>query len=80
LNPLRWLDHLPIAPLAIAAVLLGLSPPLAEPHLWQKFKLLVANELHQSIDIWDFLLHLSLIVVLALKLVRMNGLRRVKSR
>jgi hypothetical protein len=77
---MRWLDYLPIVPLTIAAILLGLSPPFAEPHLWQKFKLLAANELRQSIDISDFFLHLSLIVVLALKLVRVKELRRMKPR
>ncbi len=75
---MRWLDYLPIVPLAIAAVLLGLSPPFAEPHLWQKLKLLASGQLDQSIDILDFFLHASLIVILALKLVRLRELQRMK--
>ena len=73
---LRWLDRVPLTPLLIAAVLLGLSPPLAEPHLWQKLKLLVAGQLVRPVDIFDFLMHASLPLVLALKLLRLYLLRR----
>jgi hypothetical protein len=67
-------------PLAIAATALAVSPPFSEPHLWQKLKLLVGGELEQSIDIFDFVLHASLIVLLALKLARQYELRRIGGR
>lgn len=72
----RWLDYVPLVPLAIAAVVLGLSPPLAEPHLLQKLRLLVNGQPLQRIDLIDLLLHLVLPFLLALKLLRALGVRR----
>lgn len=72
---LRWVDCFPLLPLALAAVILGLSPSLAEPHLWQKLKLLAAGRLVRGIDIFDFFLHASLPAVLGLKLLRRRALR-----
>lgn len=69
-SPLRWLDALPLIPLAIGAVLLGLAPITPEPHLWQKLKLLAAGRLSQPVDIFDLFMHGALSVVLVLKLVR----------
>lgn len=68
----RWLDYLPITPLAVAAIVLGLAPPLAEPHLWRDIKLLVTGQLLRPLDILDFWLHATLPLLLALKLVRMR--------
>lgn len=73
---LRWLDTLPLAPIAIAAVLLGLSPLWGEPHLLQKLYLLYAGRLNQPIDIFDLGLHASLPLVLVLKLFRLRQLNR----
>ncbi len=68
----RWLDYLPVMPLAVAAIVLALAPPLAEPHLWRDIKLLVAGQLLRTVDILDFWLHATLLLVLALKLVRVR--------
>jgi hypothetical protein len=73
---LRWLDRLPLVPLAIAAVLLGLSPPLSEPHLLQKLRLLYAGQLDQPLDVFDLFLHASLPLLLLLKLLRLRELDR----
>ena len=73
---LRWFDKLPLAPLAVAAVLLGLSPSLSEPHLLQKLTLLFAGGLDQPIDMLDFALHASLPLLLVLKLFRLRELDR----
>ena len=73
---LRWFDKIPLAPLAVAAVLLGLSPSLSEPHLWQKLRLLSAGGLDQPIDVLDLVLHASLPLALVLKLIRLRGLDR----
>lgn len=75
---LRWLDYLPLIPLMLAAVLLAISPPFSEPHLWQKLKLLAAGQLHRPLDIFDFLMHASLPLVLGLKLLRLRALGRMK--
>ena len=77
---LRWLDYVPLAPLVVAAVILALSPPLAEPHLLQKLKLLAAGELTQPIDWFDFALHAFLPVLLLLKFLRVRQLGRARTR
>jgi hypothetical protein len=67
---LRWLDRLPLAPLVVAAVVLGLSPLLPEPHLLQKLGLLFEGQLDKPIDRLDLLMHASLPLLLVLKWVR----------
>lgn len=74
---LRWLDRVPLAPLAVAAVLLGSSPfPSEPPHLTQKLALLIAGRLDQPIDVFDLAMHASLPLVLILKLLRLRELDR----
>lgn len=72
---LNWLDRVPLAPLVVAAVLLGLAPFAPEPHLWQKLKMLAAGELQRPIDIFDLVLHGGPVVLLVLKLVRTGASR-----
>jgi len=72
---LNWLDRVPLAPLVVAAVLLGLAPFAPEPHLWQKLKMLAAGELQRPIDIFDLVLHGGPVVLLVLKLVRTEASR-----
>ncbi|MBI3574715.1 MAG: RND transporter [Gammaproteobacteria bacterium] len=55
--------------LIAGALLLGLAPFMPEPHLWEKLKMLAAGTLTRPIDIFDLLLHASLPVLLALKLI-----------
>lgn len=74
-----WLapiDRLPLSLLAVGALLLGLAPFVPEPHLWEKLKMLAAGTLVRPIDIFDLLLHASLPVLLALKLIRQWDTRR----
>jgi hypothetical protein len=67
---LRWLDRLPLAPLVVAAVVLGFSPLLPEPHLLQKLGLLFKGQLDKPIDWLDLLMHASLPLLLVLKWIR----------
>jgi hypothetical protein len=67
---LRWLDRLPLAPLVVAAVVLGFSPLLPEPHLPQKLGLLFEGQLDKPIDWLDLLMHASLPLLLVLKWIR----------
>lgn len=69
-SPLRWLDAVPLVPLVVGAVLLGLAPVTPEPHLWQKLKMLVAGQLTRPVDIFDLFMHGALPLVLLLKLAR----------
>lgn len=76
---MTWLDKIPLAPLALIAVLLGLAPFVPEPHLWEKLKMLAAGTLSRPIDIFDLLLHATPLVILILKLARMASRRGAAS-
>ncbi len=68
---LLWLDKIPLTALVIAALALGLAPFTPEPHLWQKLKMLVNGALSQPIDIFDLVMHASVPLLLAVRLIRM---------
>ena len=68
---MRWLDKLPLVPLALGALVLGLAPLLPEPHLWRKFAMLAHGQLHRAIDAADLIMHASLPILLMLKVARM---------
>lgn len=70
LEPGRWLERVPLIPLAVGALYLGLAPFVPEPHLWQKLKLLIVGELTHMLDIFDLLMHASLPLLLVAKLAR----------
>lgn len=67
---MNWLDKLPLLPLFFVALLLGLAPFGAQPHLWEKLSLLFNGELQRPIDIFDLFLHGTAVVLLLLKLMR----------
>ena len=69
---MQWLDRIPLTALAIAALALGLAPFVPEPHLWQKLKMLANGTLSRPIDIFDLIMHASLPLLLAAKLIRMT--------
>ncbi len=75
-SPLRWLDHMPLIPLAVGAIFLGLAPLLPEPHLWQKLKLLAAGQLTRPLDVLDLFMHASLPLLLGVKLLRASQVKR----
>ncbi len=72
---MKWLDRAPLSLIAIIAILLALAPFGAEPHLWQKLKMLFTGSLHRPIDILDLLLHGAPAIVLVVKLVRVTRAR-----
>jgi len=45
-------------PLLVGALLLALAPFIPEPHLWQKWKMLMDGSLARPIDIFDVFYHL----------------------
>ncbi|HEY8553668.1 MAG TPA: hypothetical protein VIL43_03900 [Burkholderiales bacterium] len=63
-------------PLIVAAAALAISPPLAEPHLWQKLRMLASGQAWRPLDAVDFALHGILPVILFLKLLRRRALAR----
>lgn len=67
---MQWLDKIPLLPLTIGAILLGLAPLTPQPHLWEKLGMLAAGSLSAPIDIFDLVLHGALPLILLLKLWR----------
>lgn len=65
------LDQIPLLPLILAALGLGLAPFFPEPHIWEKLKMLAAGTLVRPIDIFDLLLHAVPWIVLLAKVLRM---------
>ncbi len=74
-----WLDKIPIVPLVIVAVFLGLAPFVPEPHLWEKLKMLRAGNLVRPLDIFDLLLHGVPVMLMLMKLGRMAWLQYFSS-
>lgn len=68
---MAWLDRVPLSPLVIAALALGLAPLFPEPHLWEKLKMLFVGTLSRPIDIFDLIMHGGPSLLLLLKLARM---------
>ncbi|MFA9460305.1 RND transporter [Thiohalorhabdus methylotrophus] len=68
---MHWIERIPLGPLVIGALLLGLAPFTPEPHLWQKLKMLAAGSLTRPLDIFDLFLHGILPLLLAIRLVRL---------
>ncbi len=68
---MKWLDKLPLLPLVIGALALGLAPFFPEPHLVEKLKMLAAGTLTRPLDIFDLFLHGSFPLLLVLKLARL---------
>jgi hypothetical protein len=67
---LKYIDRIPLLPLAIAAVFMALAPFAPEPHLVEKSRMLMHGELSRGIDIFDLFWHSFLIVLLAIRLIR----------
>lgn len=67
---MKYIDKIPLLPLAIAAIFMSLAPFSPEPHLVEKLRMLANGELVKPIDIFDLFWHSFLIVLLAIRLVR----------
>ena len=70
---MAWLDRIPLVPLVLAALFLGLAPFVPEPHLVEKIRMLLHGELSRPLDIFDLALHGTPVVLLLLKLLRTFG-------
>jgi len=72
---MSWLDNIPLSPLIIATLRLGLAPVVPEPHLGQKLKMLAAGERAKPIDIFDLCMHAAPGVLLLIRVAR-QGVRK----
>ena len=69
---LEAIDKIPLAPLAIFALLMMLAPFTPEPHLLEKLRMLGNGELSRPIDIFDLFWHSFLLVLLVIRLIRLK--------
>lgn len=53
----RLLARIPYFTLAILAVILGFSPFVPEPHLFEKIRMLFQGTLTRPLDIFDLIMH-----------------------
>ncbi len=67
---LKYIDKIPLLPLAVVALFMALAPFTPEPHLLEKSRMLINGELSKPIDIFDLFWHSFLIVILAIRLIR----------
>lgn len=76
---MKWIDRIPLVPLAIVAGFLAVAPIRPRPHLFEKLQMLVSGLLTRPIDIFDLFLHGTPLVLLAVKLTRMIRENRASS-
>jgi len=69
---MAWLDKIPLLPLCLVAILLGLAPFTPEPHLVEKLRMLGNGALSEPKDIFDLVMHGGPGVLAVLKLLRMR--------
>ncbi|MFO8155836.1 MAG: RND transporter [Pseudomonadota bacterium] len=72
---MTWLDRIPLQPLLVIGLILGLSPFYPEPHLWEKLKMLSEGALTAPLDIFDLALHGLPVLLVTAKLGREAGLK-----
>lgn len=67
---MRWIDRIPKWLLVAVAVYLAGAPFVPEPHLTEKWRMFLDGTLGKPVDIFDFFLHSTPLVVLAIRLWR----------
>ena len=67
---MKLLDKIPLGPLILAAIFMGLAPFKPQPHLWEKLNMLFTGTLSRPVDIFDLFWHSFLIILVVIKLVR----------
>lgn len=66
---MRWLEKIPLVPLILAAIFMGLAPFVPQPHLWEKLNMLLDGSLTKPVDIFDLLWHSALPILVVVKVV-----------
>ena len=65
---IKKISQVPIVPLIILSLTLGLAPFVPEPHLQEKIRMLIKGNLHKPLDIFDLLMHGVPVLLLGLRL------------
>ncbi len=73
---LKYIDRIPLGPLVVVTLVMAFAPFSPEPHLVEKSRMLVNGELIKGIDIFDLFWHSFLIVILAIRLIRLWRLKK----
>ena len=66
---MNFINHFSFPILIILAILMAMAPFGAEPHLLEKWNMLMAGTLVRPLDIFDFIMHSAPIMLLLLKVV-----------
>ncbi len=66
---MTFLNNFSFPMLIILAILMGMAPFNAEPHLIEKLNMLMAGTLVKPLDIFDLLMHSAPLVLLIIKSV-----------
>jgi hypothetical protein len=75
----RLIDRIPLIPLVLMALVMGLAPLLPQPHLVQKLMMLFDGRLNNAMDVFDLFLHGTLPCLLIVKLAFTIGVSKEKS-
>ena len=72
---MKWIDKIPLLPLLVIGLMLGIAPYPAQPqpHLVEKLGMLFNGTLTKPIDIFDLFLHGTPIVLILIKIIRLAG-------
>lgn len=67
---MKWIDKMPLLPLAAVAVFMAVLPLHSTPHLLEKLNMLQSGVLSRPIDIFDLFMHGTPAVLLIIRIVR----------
>lgn len=70
---MSWLERFPLPWLIILALWMAVAPITPEPHLIEKLRMLGNGTLSRPLDIFDLCLHVTPLVLLALRLWRLKA-------
>ncbi len=65
---MKWLCKIPLVPLTLVAIFIGLAPFVPQPHLWEKLNMLFDGTLSRPVDIFDLFWHGTVPVLLFIKI------------
>ncbi len=74
----KYIDRIPLLPLAVIAIFMLLAPFAPEPHLLEKSRMLIHGELTKGLDIFDLFWHSFFITILLIRLARLNRSENVE--
>lgn len=67
---MKWIDKMPLFPLAVVAIFMGVLPLHSTPHLVEKLNMLQSGVLTRPIDIFDLFMHGTPAALLVIRIVR----------